>query len=381
MLLLSAAQERTLRFVTLVYRHGDRSPLGTYPTDPHKAAAWPHGFQQLSEVGIWQQKALGQFLRERYAEFLSTSYKPQEIYVRSTDYDRTIMSAQANLMGLYPNSNPQIAWKPVPIHTVPTKYDKLLKPPTRTCQRYQQLMEETINLPSYQAKLEEWKSFMEKMANYTGLKSEQLTLRGLWKVYDTLFCQKTHNMTLPSWATPQVLATLSEIEMFNIEAHVGMYAAQEKARFTGGLLLGAILSNFSKIVCQDLPLKMIMYSAHDSTLIALQGALGVYNGHPPPYTACHGFEFYQESNNSFSIAMFYRNRSDQQPHVLALPGCPTPCPLPLFIHLTRRVVPQDWDAECQNPQRGPGHTVIALAAVVGLLSVALIGMGILYWRR
>ncbi|ETE68547.1 Testicular acid phosphatase-like protein, partial [Ophiophagus hannah] len=330
----------------MVYRHGDRSPLSTYPTDPHKAAAWPHGFQQLSEVGILQQKALGKFLRERYAGFLSPSYKPQEIYVRSTDYDRTIMSAQANLMGLYPNSHPEIPWKPVPIHTVPAKYDKLLKPPTRTCQRYQQLMEETINLPSYQAKLTEWK--------------------------------KTHNMTLPSWATAQILATLSEIEVFNIEAHVGMHAAQEKARFIGGLLLGAILSNFSKMVCQDLPLKMIMYSAHDSTLIALQAALGVYNGHLPPYAACHGFEFYQESNN---VAMFYHNRSDQRPHILPLPGCPTPCPLPLFIHLTRTAIPKDWDIECQNPQSGPGRAVIALAAAVGVLSVTLLGMGVLYWRR
>nr|XP_028557695.1 testicular acid phosphatase isoform X2 [Podarcis muralis] len=406
---LTLAQERTLRFVTLVYRHGDRSPLGTYPTDPHKAAPWPQGFQQLTEVGILQQKALGRFLRERYAGFLSASYKPQEIYIRSTDYDRTLMSAQANLMGLYPSSDPEISWRPVPIHTVPTKYDKLLKPPTRNCLRYQQLMGETINLPSYQAKMETWKGFMREMANHTGLKEEQLTLRGLWRVHDSLFCQvgilhhitaspqfasnhtflwcfflslqKTHNLTLPSWATPQVLATLSEMEAFNVEAHVGMHASQEKARFTGGILLGAILSNFSKVVCRDLPLKMIMYSAHDSTLIALQGALGVYNGPPPPYAACHGFEFYQESNNSFSVSMFYRNESSHQPHTLSLPDCPTPCPLPLFIHLTKAVVPLDWDAECQNPRAGTGRTLTALAVVVGLLSMALIGVGIMYWRR
>ncbi|KAL7990053.1 hypothetical protein Chor_012719 [Crotalus horridus] len=146
------------------------------------------------------------------------------------------------------------------------------------------------------------------------------------------------------------------------------------------MLLGAILSNFSKTVCQDLPLKMIMYSAHDSTLIALQAALRVYSGRPTPYAACHGFEFYQESNNSFNVAMFYRKRSDQRPHILPLPGCPTPCPLPLFIHLTRTAVPEDWDAECQNPQSGPGRAVIALATAVGVLSVALIGMGVLYWR-
>ncbi|XP_042330520.1 testicular acid phosphatase isoform X2 [Sceloporus undulatus] len=377
----TAGQERTLRFVTLIYRHGDRSPLGTYPTDPHKAAVWPQGFQQLTKIGILQQKALGRFLREKYDGFLSAAYKPQEIYIRSTDYDRTIMSAQANLMGLYPNLDPETGWSPVPIHTVPIKYDKLLKSPTRTCHRYQQLMEETINLPSYQAKMKGWKGFIKEMSNYTGLKLEQLTLRGLWRVHDSLFCQKMHNLTLPSWATPQVLTTLAEIEIFNVEAHVGMYATQEKARFTGGLLLGAILSNFSKIVCRDLPLKMVMYSAHDSTLIALHGALGLYNGHPPPYAACHGFEFYQESNNSFSVAMFYRNTSDQPPHVLALPGCSTPCPLPRFIHLTRPVVPHDWDAECQNPRKSTGRTVTSLAVAVGLLSMALIGMGILYWRR
>uniref|UniRef100_A0A8D2IQG4 Acid phosphatase 4 n=1 Tax=Varanus komodoensis TaxID=61221 RepID=A0A8D2IQG4_VARKO len=374
----------TYTLLSQVYRHGDRSPLGTYPTDPHKEGPWPQGFQQLTGVrpGILQQKELGQFLRERYAGFLSASYKPQEIYVRSTDYDRTIMSAQANLMGLYPDSDPEIGWRPVPIHSVPVRYDKLLKPPTRTCPRYQQLMKETINLPSYQAKMEAWKGFVSEMANYTGLKPEQLTPRGLWKVYDSLFCQKKHNLALPAWATPRVLNTLSEIEAFNIEAHVGMHASQEKARFAGGLLLGAILSNFSKVVCRDLPLKMIMYSAHDSTLIALQGALGVYNGRLPPYAACHGFEFYQESNKyvyTFSIGMFYRNRSNQQPHTLLLPGCPTPCPLPLFVNLTTKVVPQDWDAECQHPQRG--HTVTALAVSVGLLSVAFVGMGILYWRR
>uniref|UniRef100_A0A8D0BFC9 acid phosphatase n=1 Tax=Salvator merianae TaxID=96440 RepID=A0A8D0BFC9_SALMN len=378
---LTVAQERTLRFVTLVYRHGDRSPLGTYPTDPHKESAWPQGFQQLTEVGILQQKALGRFLRKKYADFLSASYKPQEIYVRSTDYDRTIMSAQANLMGLYPNSDPKAGWKPVPIHTMPVKYDKLLKPPTRTCQRYQQLMEETISLPNYQAKMESWKGFIAEMVNNTGLKPEQLTLRGLWKVYDSLFCQKAHNMTLPTWATPKVLATLSEIEAFNVEAHIGMHASQEKARFTGGLLLGAILNNFSRIVCRDQPLKMIIYSAHDSTLIALQGALGVYNGHPPPYAACHGFEFYQEKNNSFSIDMFYWNGSSQLIYRPALPGCLIPCPLPLFTRLTHPVIPKDWDAECQNSQKGKGNTVRALAVAVGLLSMALIGLGILYWRR
>lgn len=30
---------------------------------------------------------------------------------------------------------------------------------------------------------------------------------------------------------------------------------------------------------------------HDSTLLALQGALGLYDGNTPPYAACMAFEF------------------------------------------------------------------------------------------
>ena len=53
---------------------------------------------------------------------------PPQVYVRSTDFDRTLESAQANLAGLFPEAapgRPEAAWRPIPVHTVPVTEDKV----------------------------------------------------------------------------------------------------------------------------------------------------------------------------------------------------------------------------------------------------------------
>ncbi|KAK2100484.1 mitochondrial acyl carrier protein [Saguinus oedipus] len=186
-MVMPPTQARSLRFVTLLYRHGDRSPVKTYPKDPYQEEEWPQGFGQLTKEGMLQHWELGQALRQRYHGFLNTSYHRQEVYVRSTDFDRTLMSAEANLAGLFPPNgmqrfNPNISWQPIPVHTVPVAEDRvrvasppgvvvrrqlwpwtcrcqapfphfalqLLKFPLGPCPRYEQLQNETRQTPEYQ---------------------------------------------------------------------------------------------------------------------------------------------------------------------------------------------------------------------------------------
>ena len=67
---------------------------------------------------------LGAFLRKRYSDLVSEDYR--DITVRSTDRDRTLLSAEANLGSFYGvDSN----FVPVPIHTVPVVDDHLLRFP------------------------------------------------------------------------------------------------------------------------------------------------------------------------------------------------------------------------------------------------------------
>lgn len=72
----------------------------------------------------------GQWIRNRYTNFLPEEYSPNDIYIRSTNVDRAIMSGAANLAGLYrPNKKQQWndnvgkLWQPIPIHSVPRNMD------------------------------------------------------------------------------------------------------------------------------------------------------------------------------------------------------------------------------------------------------------------
>ncbi|CAG9781784.1 unnamed protein product [Diatraea saccharalis] len=51
-----------------INRHGDRTPVDTYPTDPWRnESLWPVKFGELTNIGKRQHYALGRWLRKRYS--------------------------------------------------------------------------------------------------------------------------------------------------------------------------------------------------------------------------------------------------------------------------------------------------------------------------
>ncbi|XP_074520329.1 lysosomal acid phosphatase [Halichoeres trimaculatus] len=382
-----AAAERTLQYVTVLFRHGDRSPVKAYPTDPYQESSWPQGFGQLSQEGMKQHFDLGQFLRKRYTGFLSESYDRHEVLVRSTDYDRTLMSAESNLAGLYPPSgqqvfNPNLIWQPIPVHTVPQSEEKLLSYPASDCPRYQQLMNETEHTPEFLNVTAEYQDFINLVREKTGL--NKTNVESVWSVYDTLFCESRHNKTAPDWVTPEVMEKLRLLKDFGFQVTFGVYKQQEKSRLLGGVLLGEIIKNLSKMAVPDPKnkLKLMMLSAHDTTVTALQASLNVFNGRQPPYASCHIIELYKDDDNSSSVSMFYRNDSKVDPYPVQLPGCTLQCPLEDFVRLTKPSISDDRDKECQLPDGRDTEVIISLAlsGCVLFLLIALL-LGVICWQK
>ncbi|XP_072374846.1 lysosomal acid phosphatase-like [Scyliorhinus torazame] len=323
-----------------------------------------------------QHYELGQYLRRRYKDFLNSSYEREEIYVRSTDIDRTLMSAQSDLAGLYPPHgrqifNPDLKWQPIPVHTVPVKDEKFLKFPIPNCPRYEKLLEESMNSKTVQDKVKESQALLDMVSEKTKLK---VTFENVWKLYDTMLCEKIHNFSLPAWLTPEAMARLRELNELGIEALFRLHETRMKSRLQGGVLLKQILQNIAQVVNgTNSTHKFIMYSAHDTTLIALQMALNIYNGIIPPYASCHIFELYQEDDGSFTLDMYFRNDSSSDVHLLTLPSCTEHCPLQNFIQDTQDLISDNRDEECKLSRDSKHREAILIAAFcVCLLLVILL---------
>lgn len=148
------------------------------------------------QEGIRRQYRLGQYLRRRYNDLLGEKYSFKKVYVQSSDYDRTLMSAQANLAGLFMPTpeeewNDEIMWQPIPVHTLPRNLDNFIAI-ERDCPKYKNL------LAKYQQGSRELKRIFTEYADQISYWSEMSgkNLTGTYDIYwlyNTLDIEREQN--------------------------------------------------------------------------------------------------------------------------------------------------------------------------------------------
>ncbi|XP_031638619.1 lysosomal acid phosphatase-like [Contarinia nasturtii] len=344
-----------LIFAHVIYRHGDRSPNKSYPNDPYSSEhLWPDGWGQLTKRGMQRQYQLGKYLRKRYYKLLvDGKYTSDKVYIRSSDYDRCILSANANLLGFFPTGNDEV-WadkikcRPIPVHTVPRELDHIVAL-ERHCARYDKAYKETFESPEFLAARNKAERYIKLIMDNSGI--ENITTMDIISVWDTLRVQYLENLTLPSW-TEDMMNPGSDMDIY-IRCFYKMFTyTTEMKKLKAGFLLKEILYRCTEKTQSKLSpdRSLWIYSGHDITIANLLNSLGLYDGYIPPFASCLFFELYQSGKDNFNVQLFYKNTTveDLPPlNPLNIPGCGTKCPLDQFKRLFKDVLPiQNFETEC-----------------------------------
>ena len=132
-----------LQLVVELSRHGERASKKIFNLTADGSQNFQVGAKELTETGAKSHHKLGHALRQEFdaLNLINTAeYSPEEVYVQSTDKERTIRSAVAQLEGLYDRS---LTWPAkndtgFVVNHVPLKEDKLMVMSNETCKRWSQ---------------------------------------------------------------------------------------------------------------------------------------------------------------------------------------------------------------------------------------------------
>jgi hypothetical protein len=124
-----------IRFAFSFWRHGARAPdRGVVEKDGKKVDILGEEWDapgELTPSGMRMHYLLGARNRKRWDDLLSDSYDVKEIYVKSTEYSRTMMSVMSHLQGLYPASTgPVLSAKQITKALPPVNTDELTEAKT-----------------------------------------------------------------------------------------------------------------------------------------------------------------------------------------------------------------------------------------------------------
>lgn len=324
--------EDKLIFAVDIIRHGDRTPISALPTINYH---WKEGPGQLTAIGMEQEYKLGLAFRKKYIEqshLLPEHYEPGTMMVRSTFYDRTLMSAQSLLMGLYPagtgpntsdSSLPALphAFQPIPIFSAPSNLDEVIVQPVSQVERRK--LDEQYVYPT-----PEWQQYNESLKEKYPLWSKLLgipvtTIAGLQGAADILFIHQLHHAPLPEGLSDEDVNTI-------IKAGQWAFMAHEKPQQTGVAYSGKLMSHIADYLntgsLKQSKLKYVLLSAHDVTISTVLSFLGAPLEMPPPYASNVNFSLYENGANDYIVKITFNGKP------VVVPACGgSRCQLQQFI--------------------------------------------------
>ncbi|XP_014215458.1 venom acid phosphatase Acph-1-like isoform X2 [Copidosoma floridanum] len=345
---MSTAKDFKLELVQVLFRHGARTcseseaklPMPAYvDQELHRAL----GYGQLTNVGKAQAYELGRALRERYDGFLGPRYRPEELHARSTDYDRTKMTLQLVLAGLYPlraeqNWSADLAWMPIPFHYAPRELDVLLQSSEKP--RYKRLLHDLLKSPGLREQVAELMKFSEFFESKGIVAIKEYAFVACLGIFNVLNVHKSAGARLPDWYTEDLFAQLLEkvIEYFDIKSATG-----ELMKLGAGPLIKQFVRNMNLTGESSNPRKIYLYSGHEMNIAPFTRAHGIREFRYPDFANAVVLEKLRDSENKIYV------RGGFTP--LKLGSFDEYCPVNEYLTIIENIIPTDEEVDAMFNDR------------------------------
>jgi lysosomal acid phosphatase len=316
------AAEKLIFAIDLI-RHGDRSPTRQLKNSNYE---WKEGLGQLTAEGMRQEFELGQSMRRYYVEqthLLPPNYRTGIMYVRSTDVERTLMSAESFLMGLYPEgTGPQAlphAYQPIPVHTAPINADDIIYHVVNPVELNKLKQKYVFSTPEWKQKEAELKPYFKHWAEATDTTIDSLDDLDIG---DAVFIHNLHNLPMPAGLTQEDIKLIIDANEFTF---VKEHQAREVSAAYSQQLVDHINDTIQSNAKSGEHLRYALLSAHDTTISSVLSVLGAPLTFTPPYASDLNFAVFDVGSNHYVVRVTFNKIP------VTLPACGgTECTLTQF---------------------------------------------------
>ncbi|KAJ3450995.1 lysophosphatidic acid phosphatase type [Anaeramoeba flamelloides] len=360
-----------LEFAAVFTRHGDRTPIKNFPDDGTEWFCQENELQvpsqnldtsvstirlyrkmylpnrnvlpgnctygQLTTIGAKQHQELGKYFHSRYIEqykILPEVLDRDTFWIRSTNYYRTLQSAEFFLYGLYPlesRSDQEI----INIHTMDKEHENMHYNPSG-CPKLSVVRSEIYKSKLYLDWTTSISPFLDKLKKIFNI--NDFDEHNLYNIYSNMEARKCHKKQIPDGLTEEIWQELI--------VQAGNYANLVFGNHTlNSLAIGTYIQElvdlFDSKISGELKHNFHLYSAHDSGIILVLSALHCFDNLPPEYASNLQFELFN-INDSHYIQLLYNHKP------LVIPGCgETLCPYEAFKQIALKAVLPDPHKSCQ----------------------------------
>ncbi|KAI8904140.1 histidine phosphatase superfamily [Gorgonomyces haynaldii] len=304
-------------------------------------------FGQLTQPGKSMLLKLGSWMRSKYVYrgFLSDHLNQDEVHFESTNYIRTIESLQYLIAGLYPSKKRSKG----PLHVwIRRDKDEIMGPNYENCPA---LIVETLKERG--RLFEKYEHLLQQALDpLDGLvKDESSQMSRIYRWYDLLSSLEGNNMPFPKGVTKEDYARIEQAQM-----HIWgkIYENDQVSR----LAIGPFLKEWTKHLVrkangQQAP-KLAVFSGHDTTIQPLMGAMQVNRPEYPGYASNVTLELYRENQEHY-VKMLYNQKPLNVPVCQGAgkhhPSDTTLCTLDAFMERVNKLSSGDHHTICQTDEK------------------------------